>query len=201
MFIIWLGIVVYFIFSTISAKFLGGINMDDILSFSTNINGKERTIDLSEIMHIDHLNLDSELIEHTAKAAYYTTLSEFADHIEAQEKAVLDRYKAELSIQIRTGQYVSSIPGLTSKDIKLTEALIDSIILTDDTYTALYSKYLDAKRIKNLLGNTKTLFLQRRDMLQSFASNKRNELADSSGLRVYTQAIQRSKGGDSTKNT
>ena len=156
---------------------------EEFLDISIQIDdGKVYTKNLGRDSKIDKLDINRALIEHPGKSAWWSTLSALAEDKEAKIEILLKQYKAELDLSIRNGSYFMKNPLkkplITTQggtDVKITEAVVTNIIELDEMYQQTLSMVLQARKEKMVLRNARGVFEQRRDMLQSYASNLRNE--------------------------
>ena len=132
---------------------------------------------LGEELKITPGNLDQELMEHAGKYAWWGVLCALAEEKAEKVERTLAAYRAELDVAIRRNTYEDLPTGLPPK---ITETTIASIIETDEAYIQLKDQAVEAKRERNVLRVARAAFEQRKDMLQSYASNRRVEYKDAS---------------------
>lgn len=147
------------------------------LKFTVKLD-KTHTLDLDKDLGIDRTGINDVLGEQPALFAWYATLHELAKNKSNRLKSEMEVFRAVLDLTIRK----------RGGDIKLTEASISALIVSDPDYIEKDNIYTEAKKDEGMLMVAKQAFEQRKDMLVSIASNMRSEI--DSELKINKEAVK-----------
>jgi hypothetical protein len=133
---------------------------------------------LEDDLHIDNANIAEAYLTHSNKFAFYATAYELALDHETRMKARLDQVYALLDEQARQ--------ELQAKGLKVTEKMVENVVITSDDYKTTQERYFEAKKNTGLLRASKDAMMARKDMLVSLGANYRAEI--NSDPTLLTQA-------------
>lgn len=121
-----------------------------------------------EDQQINPLNLDEMFMTQAGHFAYYGTLSAKANKQASNMKMMMEIKEAELAREHRD--------NLNDTHAKVTEAMINSAVITDPRYKRITMLYHEAVEISENLKTVVEAFRQRRDMLVQMGAMQREEL-------------------------
>jgi hypothetical protein len=155
--------------------------------FKLRLDGVLYEIDTEKITEIKSTKINESILEQARDFSYWGSVYAAAENKVDSFKDDLGVLYAHLDVEIRSKQYTRhkyDVNGDTTdelevdtsaKDFKVTEKTIENIIKTDHEYMQLHDKYLKMKlraaQLKNLVEGLK----MKKDMLQTFSSNMREE--------------------------
>lgn len=123
---------------------------------------------VTKLVDISLENIDEILMKHSANYVWYSTLLVRTSTKRSQIKFELDVLKAELSKRVRA--------EAAANNIKLTEAMVENEILTNPQYQAKYEEFLTVKEEEEMLNALVKGMEQRKDLLVSLISLRKEEL-------------------------
>ena len=129
--------------------------------------GEENEWDLEQDLRINNADLNGEFIKFSLLFAKWGTAFEMALDYENRLKTELEKMYAYLGLQIREEAKVTGN--------KITENMVESMILTHPDYMALQNKWLDARSQLGVLKAARDSVFSKKDMLISLGSNYRME--------------------------
>lgn len=165
----------------------------DLLNISVDLGaGKHYKANLEEELRITKDSLNSDLMQHAGKAAWWGTLQALAEELHSKKKKAADDVEARIELDLRSGAYWASHPTANIPD-KMTESAIKSYVTVDVEVSKAREEVIAAARQKAILTTAKVAFDHRRDMLQSYAYNLRQQYQDTGAQSIYEQAVKRAK--------
>lgn len=138
---------------------------------------------IKEVLQINEATLTDEFIRQPSTYAYFAALSEFAVADVEQKKLSFSVLKANLDGQKRLE---------LAKLGKVTESMVDSAIILDKKYQAMFEEVIEAERQLGILKSLVKALDQRCQMLIQLGANKRQELS----LMDFGIDINKVKGGN-----
>jgi len=124
--------------------------------------------EISQLVNITQDAIDDALVTHSSNYVWYSVLLTRASSKRLKLKFRLDVLRAELSKSIRA--------QAAQDGIKLTEAMVENEILTNPEYQAKYEEFLSAREQEGVLEALVKGMEQRKDLLVSYVSLRREEL-------------------------
>jgi len=131
-------------------------------------NGKMFEVDIERDLSINDGTIDEDIMTQSGKYAWVSTLYSRAKTETAKNKLRLEILIAELSKKHRLQL------GATLEK-KPTESQIQSEVITDEKYKKVNITYIKSKENESILKGLVEAYAQRKDMIQTFASNLRQE--------------------------
>lgn len=139
------------------------------LDMQVNIDVKDKKYDgtLRNIVQINAGDLMNEFCEHPSKYAWFGALSEIcSSEVETKEFA-LDVLRANLDEEKRM--------KFKEENVKVTETVIQSAIITDKRYKVIMEELIELKKQYGILKSIVKALEHRKDMLIQLGSTKRQE--------------------------
>lgn len=141
-------------------------------SIEVEIDGIEYKSDLNEDLRIDKFNLEDEFVEHSEKAAYYSTLHELAQSKLDHLKNKLELLYSKLDFELR--QVVSQAVDAEGKTKKYTERMYETEVKLNKEYQILKKEVLEFEYKVRLIKVAADAFcFQRKEMLKELGANSR----------------------------
>lgn len=155
---------------------------------------------LGDDVPISGTAIDEEFMEHSDRFAWWATVTELARDKVARTKYQLDRIYALVDHKVRF--------ELNDKKAKVTEKIVENIVITSKEYQECMLELLEAKKQLGLAMAGKEALIQRKDMLISLGANMRAEgssnlsiLKDAAKQRWEEKARERQQSEASGSNT
>ena len=165
----------------------------DLLNISVDLGaGNTYQVNLEDDLRISKDSINDDLMQQAGKAAWWGTLQTLAEELLSKKKKVLDDLEARLDLDIRSGVYFYKHPDIKELD-KMTESAIKSYITCDPDVSKAREEVISVARQRGVLLTAKAAFDHRRDMLQSYAYNLRQQYQDVSAKSIYEEAVNRAK--------
>jgi hypothetical protein len=146
--------------------------MKDMSAMNASIEIKVSNLEwkgkLQDVVHIDMKEFDAELANQASIVSWFGTVLAEAIALYEELKDRKERVYAQL--------YLEHKEKKEGEDKKLTEKLLDSLILTDPRYDAIQKDFNSIRRQVNLLKSLSISLEHRRDMLIQLSANIRKEL-------------------------
>jgi hypothetical protein len=131
---------------------------------------------LTEDLFVNRNDLSNEFANHAERYAWYATCYELAQADVEYYHAQLDRAYAVIDIEKRT--------ELTNSNQKVTEKMVENMVLTDDRYTQIQDMYLDACKNAGVLKAAMFSMQHKKDMLVQLGSSARAEMNSDISLKA-----------------
>lgn len=145
-----------------------------------SVAGNREVIDFRSALKINDRNLPKECAEQPGLFAWYSAILADQETRLANAKGELERFEADLSLQIRQGKI--KLPHADGKtEVKLTEGAIRDYMLVDKKHGTLQDdvQYYEniCKRFRSLIAAS----VQRKDMIIQLALLARQEMKNFGG--------------------
>ena len=126
----------------------------------------EYAITPTEDLQVNQMHINDEFATHSEKFGWYSTAYELAVDYELRKKAELERAYANLDQEARL--YLAD-------QKKVTEKMVENMVITSDLYKQIQEEYLDAKKNTGVLKGIRDAMMHKRDMLVGLGANYRAE--------------------------
>lgn len=172
---------------------------------AVELDGVTYPVPISEDLHINPTDLESEFCNQGQRYRYYGELAEAAKDDMARKKAQLERLYAVIDEKVRSTNHISIIEAKENNrpvPPKLTEKMTENCVVTTDEYVEMQSEYFLARKQAGILKVYQDAMQHRLMMLQGIGANYRAEgNADPVLLREAVKDRYRRKQAEKSEQT